>query len=54
MKHFNNGIPDPSYLSGTTMTTQEYNMEPAVTGECLFTRYGTYFQLIKQDSERDK
>ena len=53
-KPFNNGISDPSDPSGTTMMTQEYHLEPSVTGERPFTRYGTYFQLIKQDSERDK
>ena len=54
MKHFNTGIPDPSYPSRTTMLAQECHMEPPVTGYRLFTRDGTYFKLIKQDSSRDK
>ena len=29
-------------------------MEPPVTGDFLFTRYGTNLQLIKQDAERYK
>ena len=29
-------------------------MEPPVTGDFLFTRYGTNLQLIKQDAEIDK
>ena len=29
-------------------------MEPPVTGDFIFTMDGTYFQLIKQDSARDK
>ena len=54
MKLFNTGIPDPSDIIGITMMTQEYHPEPPFTGDCMFTRDGTYFQLIKQDSARDK
>ena len=54
MKPFNDGFPDPSYPSGTTMLTQEYHLGTPVTGEHIFTRDGTYFQLIKQDAARDK
>ena len=54
MKPFNNGIPDPSDPSGTTTMNQEYHLENPVTGDRLFTRDGTYFQLIKQDAARDK
>ena len=54
IKPFNTGFPDPSYTSGTTMLTQEYHIEPPVTGVRLFTRDVTYIQLIKQDDARDK
>ena len=54
MKPFNTGIPDPSDPSGTTMMTQEYHLDPPVTGGHLFTRDGTYFQLIKKYDARDK
>ena len=54
MKPFNIEIPDPSYPSITTMLTQEYHLEPPVICYCQFTRDGTYFQLIKQDTARDK
>ena len=54
MKPFNTVIPDPSDHIGTTMLTQEYHLEPPVTGYRIFTIDGTYFQLIKQYYERDK
>ena len=54
MKPFNDGIPKPSDPSGTTMFTQEYNLDPPVTEEHIFTRDGTYFQLIKQYAARYK
>ena len=52
MKPFNTVIPDPSDPTGNTMMTQEYHMETPGTGDYLFTRDGTYFQLIKQDAVR--
>ena len=52
MKYFNTGIPDPLYPTGNTTTTQEYHLEPPVTGDRLFTRDGTYLKYIKQDSAR--
>ena len=49
MKSFNTKIPDPLDPNGTTMLTQDYHLGPPVTEDFLFTRYGIYFQLIKQD-----
>ena len=54
MKHFKTGIPDPSDPTGNTMMTQEYHLDLPVTRYCIFTRDGTYFQLIKQDASRYK
>ena len=54
MKPFNTRTPDPSDPSGTTMLTQEYHLEPTVTGDRIFTRDDTYLQLTKQDAARDK
>ena len=54
MKPFNTRIPDLLNPCGTNMLTQEYHMEPPVTGGRLFTRYGTYLQLIKRYAARDK
>ena len=53
MKPFNTIIPDPLGPSGKTMMTQEYHLDPPVTGDGIFTRYGTYFKLIKQDAAGD-
>ena len=36
------------------MLNQEYHMEPPITGDCIFTRDGTYLQQIEQDSAREK
>ena len=54
MKPFNTGITKLLGPSGTTMLTQEHHLEPPVTGDRLLTRHGTYFQLTKQDSAREK
>ena len=54
MKPFNNGILDPSDPNVNAMMTQEYHLEPPFTRDCILTRDGTYFQLIKQDTARDK
>ena len=54
MKHINTGIPDPLYTNVKTMMTQEYHLEPPVTGDRLFTRDGTFFQFIKQYAARYK
>ena len=44
MKPFNTGIPDPLGPTGNNMMTQEYHLDTPVTGDRLFTRYGTYLQ----------
>ena len=54
MKSFNTGIHEPSDPTGKNMITQEYHLDPPVTGGHIFTRDRTYFQWIKKYSERDK
>ena len=46
-KTFNTVIPGPLDPPGNTTTTKEYHLDPPVSGDCLFTRDGTYYQPIK-------